>query len=333
MFPNTPQQPNQPPTNPYPAPQSVQPQTPPSFNPSFPPAQPPVTPPQQPKNKKKLLVIGIIAAVVVVGILLWLFVFSGSGKSSSNSSVTKQGGTTKGAAGTKLDCYGEQLANAGAWNDALIGLVGVGGVWQICPVVGLEPIRLSVESVDVERSQVFAIVVEHKDLQPAFDAGKDSPEPAHVVTISNIEAMLPSSEGSGMVAHSADAEISDPTIISWLSDAAPAEWPESIGDSLHSYWKKVYGELRTFDDYHHRWSGQPIQFSVGPVFETKELNPDAGAPGVYANAFWDLKQVVYFSVDPGNDLTARDVAFIKFDVTLDGNTVTVAYQNDRSLSR
>lgn len=94
--------------------------------------------------------------------------------------------------------------------------------------------------------------------------------------------------------------------------------------------KKV-SNSRTYDDYHHRWSGQPIDLSIGPVFETKDLNPDAGVPGDYANAFFDLQQVVYFTVDTG--AVIGDVAFIKFDVTLDGKTVTVAYQNDRSLSQ
>ena len=253
-------------------------------------------------------------------------------------SMSSDGGdsttSTDGAvqASGKLDCYKHALADAGAWNDDLVGFVGVGGAQQRCPVGGLDAIRVWVDQVDIETTHVFRITVDHKDLDKIYAANQDSPEPQHSVVVSNVQYTMADATDSPQTAGNSAAD--EPLLAAYLKpsadEAGGGEWASGKVDAYwDDYWQKAFGAKQTFDAYNVIWAGSPVTFTEGPVYKTTDLNPGSD-PGAGSKAVSDYRHTIWFTVDPGSG-GIDDVAFVKFDVTLDGKTVTVAYQNSRTL--
>ncbi len=280
MFPNNPQQPNQPPVNPYQA-------------------QPPVmSSPEQPKSKKKLFIVGIIIAIVVVaGVLLWLLVFSS--KSDSDSSTQKQANSAQNSSDLGKDCEGKALPDVGQWQEYLVARAETQTGIVSCGVT-VGDLRATVH--DLSAMDQFAISIWPKDFP-------DQPYPAHKVTVSNIEFLIGNTTFK-VSEHLVSDSQSD--FARYLEDAKGMYKTYQVNQG--KLWQRAFGRELTFDEVYQAYSPSGNTFQIAPAFSDDEC------PECSWN--WDSNRNIRFEIDNPEQTTVRA---IKFDLTVDGKTKTVAF--------
>lgn len=303
MFPNTPETPEQPAQPPA---QSIQPSqpfqtpTPPNpFTTSPPPTQPQATPPEKRKSKKWLLIVGILVAVLlIVGVLLWLFVFSGSGKSSSNNSANTQANKSQSSSDLGVDCDGKPNPNIGQWQKYLVSKSGE----YAC---GVQIGNLWTTLYEVSSTNSFVVVV-------LVDEMIDPPQPGHEVSITNIEYLC-----RGEVYKVADHILPDDRRFGEGSDyrkSAQVTY-DSAKVMNGAMWEKAFGKQIAFEDMFQAFSPSGNSLKIAPAYTYEEC-PDCRNEQ-------DHVREVRFAVDEQSQIQA-----VKFDLTVDGKTRTVAFATD-----
>ncbi|MDR1634352.1 MAG: hypothetical protein LBS27_05420, partial [Bifidobacteriaceae bacterium] len=136
-------------------------------------------------------------------------------------------------------------------------------------------------------------------------------EPAHQVSITNAEL----GGSSGTVVPLADGVVTDASVYSEWLDLQRRDYDGALTEQMtdFDYWKKAFGGPVAFEDIWMDVSRLGETFVIGPTYEVANYTK-ADAQG----RMW------YFMID--GDKAGNSDAALKFDLTVDGETKTIAFE-------
>ncbi|MDR2566061.1 MAG: hypothetical protein LBC97_08390 [Bifidobacteriaceae bacterium] len=135
-------------------------------------------------------------------------------------------------------------------------------------------------------------------------------EPAHQVMVSNAQL-----GGDSQILPLVDAVVQDPAVYSeWLEEQRKA-YDETVVEQKTSdrYWERAFGGPVAFEDIWMDASRWEETFEIGPTYQ----------PGVDTQDD-NIGRTWYFAIDPPK--APKAALAVKFDLTVDGETKTIAFQ-------
>ncbi|MDR2252618.1 MAG: hypothetical protein LBD97_01950 [Bifidobacteriaceae bacterium] len=270
---------------------------------------------------RRLLALSVGAALVVGGV-------SACGGDESEPGAGSGGGTagTGGGAETSgsddggggavsavktCDGYERDPERAAPWPDVVYGEFD-GPISSDCRDQLDDLVRVNLEResrmVEADSSYVLSYVL---NVTSAY--GADKVQDAHQVSVSNVE--VGGSDGAVMAL--ADVVLTDPSAYSdWLLDQRDL-YEGAVTDNMtaYDYWEKAFGGPVAFEDMWLDVSRLGETVEIGPVYVPKD-NTEADS--------WGKRW--YFAFDESK-APARPRS-LKFDLTIDGETKTLAFDLD-----